>query len=146
MTSPFAPFGNATLVFQVDSGALSQSPDGVSAPIQQRVTVLAVLADDKGSSMSLSPRPQSVPATAILFKGFLVSPLSTVVQKSTFERLVTDRTKCRCTINGVAGQFWLKPFVMDPFQQSVGVFIASELGGWFAPGAAVTIVGEEATA
>ena len=145
MTSPFSSFGNAVLEFQVDSGALSQSPSGVSVPIQERVTVQAVLEKASDRATAAATRPQFVPGGAIMLKGFLISPLSTSAARSTFERLVTERTKCKAVVNGQTGQFWLNSFVMDPYQQAVGVFIASELGGWFVPGAAVTIVGVEAT-
>jgi len=145
MTSPFSSFGNAVLEFQVDSGALSQSPSGVSVPIQERVTVEAVLEKASDRATSAATRPQFVPGGAIMLKGFLISPLSTSAARSPFERLVTERTKCKAVVNGQAGQFWLNSFVMDPFEKSVGVFIASKLSGWFVPGAAVTIVGVEAT-
>lgn len=144
MTSPFAPYTNATLVFQVSTGTLTTDTLGNVVPPKSKLTCTAVLKPT--SSYKQPEKPAGVPIDAIYLEGNLVSPLSTSAAISPFHTLVQPGANCSATIDGKTGQFWLLPSPRNPYVVAVDVYIVDRLRGWFREGASVTITGAEYTA
>ena len=140
MLSPLAQFKNATLEFQVYAGDLEQDSNGNMRPPAAKVTVEAVLSP---RNYKLPEKPAGVPIEAVFVTGEIVSPLDTPTQKSPFRELVQTGALCKAEIGGMEGQFWLQPFVKDPYLDAVEVHIVDKVSGWFRVGAIVTIEGDE---
>ncbi|MEO1208877.1 MAG: hypothetical protein AAFX78_04965 [Cyanobacteria bacterium J06638_20] len=141
MVSPLAQFKNSTLEFQVYAGSpLVQDANGNERPPAAKVTVEAVL---EQRNYKLPEKPAGVPIEAVFMTGEIISPLDTPTQKSPFRELVQPGASCKAEISDMTGQFWLQPFVKDPYLDAVDVHIVDEISGWFRIGSDVTIEGDE---
>ena len=140
LLSPLVQFKNATLEFQVYAGALVEDANGNMRPPAAKVTVEAVL---EAGNYKLPEKPAGVPIEAAFMTGEIISPLDTGTQPSPFRELVQPGALCKAEIAGMQGQFWLQPFVKDPYLDAVEVHIVDQISGWFRLGTDVTIEGDE---
>lgn len=124
--SPFAAFANATLRFEVASGALVADPaTGNMKPGTAIVEVLAML--DQERSPVTDDRP-GVDSTAVYLEGFVVE----VVGAETPLRLpsvVSPNSPCAATWDGKMGRFFLQLKGRSPFKYET--VTGDELQGYF---------------
>lgn len=129
--SPFEPFKNSLLTFQVSSGSLIEDALGNMRPGTAVVEVEAIL--KQVSRPNVEPR-EGVDTTAIFLDGYIVSVAGA---EAGYEQLlpgaVTQDSPCAATWQGRTGRFWMEFTAPNPYVRSQGIYFVDKLRGWFEP-------------
>lgn len=132
--SPFAPYSNSTLRFQVASGALVPNKHGDLRPGKAIIEVQALL--EQSGDAKREARP-GVDDTQIRVEGFITQigadPNGSLILPS----VVTPDSPCEILWQNRAGQFKLEFLARDPYVAAVGLDIVEEIRGVFIPGSFV---------
>lgn len=128
MTSPFAPFANSTLRFQVAGSGLVEDRNGNLRPARVTVTVSALLKQStKNKSDSQTSERSGVDTSAIYLEGYLVEPA--VLPSS-----ITIDSACQITWQGREGRFFYEFTAVNPYLAALNINLVNQIRGWFQPG------------
>lgn len=129
MTSPFADYANATLVFEVATGAFTTDNfTGNRKLTRTALTVTAILTEKRMPNLERAP---GVDQQAIYLEGYAieVSPLAPDANPSLLPAEIRPNTWAACTWAGVTGQFYLLLTGRSPY--GVANETGDRLRGWF---------------
>lgn len=133
MSSPFAPFTNATLRFQVASGNLVVDRKGDFRPGKTVIEIRALLQQKKDPNRE--PRP-GVDSTAIWVEGYITQvggdPESLVLPS-----VITPDSPCQTIWQGRAGQFSMEFTARNPYLAALSIDLVERIRGYFQPGSFV---------
>lgn len=125
--SPFLPFVNAQLRFEVAGGGLVTDLNGNPIPGTAILEVKAVLQQQRNPNREIRP---GVDPTSIWVEGFLVSPLE-------LPGNVTPDSPCEMIWQGRRGRFWLEFSAKNAYLDALNIQLVNRLKGYFLPGSFV---------
>jgi hypothetical protein len=121
-TSPFAPYANALLRFQVASGELlTDIKTGNKRPGTAIVEVVALLEQKKAPKNNELP---GVDDTAVWVEGFLVTPRPLPGE-------ITPESQCFGVWQGRQGRFHLQFTARNPYIAALGIDLVEKIRGYF---------------
>lgn len=122
VTSPFAPYANSLLRFQVASGELlTDIKTGNKRPGTAIVDVVALLEQKR------SPQNKELPGvddTAVWVEGFLITPRP-------LPGAITPESQCFGTWQGREGRFHLEFTARNPYIAALGIDLVEKIRGYF---------------
>ncbi len=120
--SPFAPYANSLLRFQIASGELLTDPKtGNKRPGTAIAEVVALLEQKKAPKNNELP---GVDDTAVWVEGFLVTPRPLPEQ-------ITPESQCFGTWQGREGRFHLTFTARNPYIAALGIDLVEKIRGYF---------------
>lgn len=130
--SPFAPYKNAQLRFQVASGALTPDPNGNLRPGSAVVEVEALLEQKRDPNREVRP---GVDPSSIWLEGYLVSPRP-------LPSIVTPDAPAAITWQGRQGRFYIEFTARNPYLAALNIDLVEQIRGYFLPGS-FAVAGED---
>jgi hypothetical protein len=121
MSSPFLSVANAKLTLRVSGTGLVQDARGNVTPLQETITLIALLQEGKKAGTSLPPdyRKEGIDVNAKLLEGFLVDPLELPLS---VRPPCTGTAEIKLATNRIeVGKFELIFPPQNPFVVSAGV-------------------------
>ena len=121
MSSPFLNVANAKLTFKVSGDALTEDSKGNVVPVEEWVTMMALLQESKNSAKVL---PYNYPRAKLglkakVLEGYLVDPLELPLS---IRPICTGYAEIRVATNRIElGKFELMLTQQNPFVVSAGV-------------------------
>lgn len=132
VTSPFAPYKNSVLRFQVATGSLVADLNGNQRPGKAIIQVEALLEQRRDLSRTVEP---GADPTAIYLEGFLVSPRPLPTP-------ITPDSLCAATWQGRAGRFTYEFTARNPYLSALNIDLVERIRGQFMPGSFAVSGGE----
>jgi hypothetical protein len=121
MSSPFLSVANAKLTFRVSGDSLEVDAWGNIVPVEETVTIVALLQEAKKTGISLPDRyrKEGLDINAKILEGFLVEPLELPLA---IRPPCTGYAEIRLATNRLElGKFEMVPVSQNPFVVSAGV-------------------------
>lgn len=131
VTSPFAPFKNAVLSFQVSSGALVSDSNGNMRPGTAIVQVEALLQQKRDPNRKAEA---GVDTSKIWLEGYLVKVLGAEPGRELkLPSVVTPDSLCSAAWQGRAGRFYLEFTADNPYLAALNIDLVNRVRGYFEP-------------
>lgn len=125
--SPFAPFANAVLRFQVASGSLTLDRNGNPRPGKAIVEVSALLEQKRDPNRKEQP---GIDPQSIWIEGYLVSP-------AVMPTIVTPDSPAQAVWQGRSGRFYAEFTARNPYLAALEINLVEKVRGYFLPGSFV---------
>lgn len=129
VASPFEPYENSVLNFQVALGALAPDSYGNMRPAKSTIVVRALLEQKRDPNDELRP---GVDTTAVWVEGYLVEPRP-------LPDGVTPDSVCTGTWQGLAGRFYLEFTARNPYLEALDIDLVERIRGYFQPDSFVAV-------
>ncbi len=130
MASPFAPYANAVLLFQVASGTLAPDSNGNLRPGKAVIEVRALLQQKRDPNRE--PRP-GVDESFVWTEGY-ITQVGSDPKALVLPSIVTPDSPCSATWQGRVGRFHLEFTARNPYLATVNVNLVERIRGYFVPG------------
>lgn len=126
MASPFASFANATLSFQVASGALTPDAKGNLRPGTAIVTVEALLQQKRDPNEEMLP---GVDKTAVWVEGYITRIANQ--DDLVLPTVITPDSPCSAVWQGRQGRFHMQFNARNPYLAALSIDLVERLKGYF---------------